>query len=103
MSGAVAIGVLVTAGLYLILQRGIVRMVIGFTLISHGINLLLVRSGGPARGIPIAPYRGMPADPTVQAFALTAIVVGLGTSVFLLAVALARARTHREDDVEGDE
>lgn len=100
MSGAIAIGILTAGGTYLLLQRGLVRMVLGFTLLSHGINLVLVRGRESARGVPIAEYVGSPADPTGQAFALTAIVVGLGTSVFILALALRRTQTQGESDVE---
>ncbi|MDQ4130858.1 MAG: sodium:proton antiporter, partial [Actinomycetota bacterium] len=100
-SGALAVGVLTASGVFLILQRGLVRMVIGVVLIQHAVNLLLVLAGGSTqRGSPIAPYEQPPADPLGQAFALTAIVIGLGTTIFLLAVALRYVRTHGEEDVE---
>lgn len=85
----------------MVLQRGVVHVAIGVVLIQHAINVLLVATG-PARhrSVPIAPFDPNPADPLGQALALTAIVISLGTTVFLLAVALRRARTTRDDDVE---
>lgn len=102
MSGALAVGLLVGSGVYLVLQRGLVRMMVGFILLSHGINVLLVRAGGLARGVPIAPFERTPADPTGQAFALTAIVVTFGTTIYLVAVALRRATAGEDDDPEDD-
>ena len=42
---ALSVGVLVAAGVYLILQRDMMRIVIGFGLISHGINLTVLATG----------------------------------------------------------
>ena len=42
---ALTIGVLIAAGVYLILQRDMMRIVLGFGLISHGINLTVLASG----------------------------------------------------------
>lgn len=103
MSAAVAIGALAAAGTYLLLQRGLVRVAIGLVLIQHAIGVLLVTArSGPGAAVPIAPYGGEPADPLAHAFLLTAIVIGLGTTVFLLALALRHTREHRDDDVEDD-
>lgn len=103
MTAAVIVGALTAAGVFLILQRGIVHVAIGFVLIQHAVNVLLVATGPAShRSVPIAPFDGEPADPLGQALALTAIVIGLGTTIFLLAVALRRARTTRDDDVEAE-
>lgn len=102
MTAALIVAGLTAAGVHLLLQRGIVQVAIGFVLIQHAVNVLLVATG-PAthRSVPIAPFDGEAADPLGQALALTAIVISFATTVFLLAVALRRARTTREDDVEG--
>lgn len=101
MTAALIIAALTAAGVFLVLQRGIVRMAIGFVLMQHAVNVLLVATGPAShRSVPIAPFDGPPADPLGHALALTAIVIGLATTVFLLAVALRRVRTAREDEVE---
>lgn len=101
-AAAVAIGGLAAAGTYLLLQRGLIRKVLGLLLLEHAINILLVTiRAGPRTAAPITPYGGPPADPLGHAFALTAIVIGLATTVFLVALALRHAREHMDDE-EGD-
>ena len=88
---AVLVGVLFATGVYLLLQRALTRILIGLTLITHGANLLLLVAGGRA-GDPafVAEDGSVPAgvaDPLPQAFALTAIVITFGVTVYLLAMA----------------
>ena len=96
MSAALATGVLAGAGIYLLVQRDLVRRVIGFLLLQHAVNLLLVTARAPGREVgPILPTRGA-ADPLGQAFVLTAIVIGFAATLVLLALALRRARLAEE-------
>lgn len=88
---AVTIAVLVTGGVYLMLQRSMVRIAFGVSLFSHAVNLFILAAGVPA-------YRGEPlhqrmdpataADPLPMAFVLTAIVITLAVTVFMLALAV---------------
>lgn len=105
MTGAFVVGILVAAGVYLVLQRGVVRVALGFILLGHAANVLLVLSGGAARrGVPFAGGGGeASADPLPQAFALTAIVIGFGVTAFLLALAFRGRDVIGGDDVEADE
>lgn len=99
MSGAVAVGVLAACGTYLVLQRGLVRTLIGFVLIEHALNVLLVLAGGAhRRQPPLTGVSGERADPLVQAFVLTAIVIGLGTTVLLISLSFRVSRA--EQDIE---
>lgn len=101
MSGAVVIGVLVAAGTFLVLQRGLVRIALGFVILSHAVNVLLILSGGVARrGAPLVDSPGRPADPLPQAFALTAIVISFGVTAFILALAFRGANVAEDDDTE---
>lgn len=101
MSGAVIVGVLAGAGTFLILQRGLVRITIGFVLIGHALNVLLLLAGGSARrGVPIEGMSAEPADPLPQAFVLTAIVIGLGITAFLLVLADRLRDLVGDDDPE---
>lgn len=104
MSGAVIVGLLVAGGTYLVLQRGIARAVLGFVLLGHAANILLVVSGGIVRrGVPIVGEPGPAADPLPQAFALTAIVIGFGMTAFLLALAFRMRDLSEDDDPEDPE
>ena len=91
------VGVLFSVAVYFLLSRNVQRVAFGFILLSNGVNLLVLTAGGlPAGAAPPLLGDADPAtmaDPLPQAFILTAIVIGLGTSAFLLALA---ARTHRE-------
>lgn len=102
MSGAAVVALLAAAGVYLVLQRGIVRLALGFVLLGHAANVLLVLSGGSQRRS--APLAGSsldaPADPLPQAFALTAIVIGFAMTAFFLALAYRAREVLGEDDVE---
>jgi multicomponent Na+:H+ antiporter subunit C len=100
VSGAVLVGILVAAGVYLAFQRGIVRIALGFVLLGHAVNVLLLLTGGTdRRGAAIAGAGGTPADPLPQAFALTAIVITFGITAFLLGLAF-RSGADGDDDTE---
>ncbi len=95
---SLVVGVLFAAGVYLMLAGNLQRVAIGFILLSNGVNLLVLTASGLPEGA-LPPLLndgggGTFADPLAQAFILTAIVIGLGTAAFLLAMA---ARTHREN------
>ena len=87
---AVTIAVLVAGGVYMILQRGMVRIVFGMGLVSHATNLLILATGiGAWRSEPFAESTPLSdaADPLPQAFVLTAIVITMATTAFMLTLA----------------
>lgn len=87
---AVTIAVLVAGGVYMILQRGMVRIVFGMGLVSHATNLLILTTGiGAWRSEPFAERTPLSdaADPLPQAFVLTAIVITMATTAFMLTLA----------------
>ena len=91
---AVTIAVLVAGGVYMILQRGMVRIVFGMGLVSHATNLLILTTGiGAWRSEPFAERTPLSdaADPLPQAFVLTAIVITMATAFMLTLAALGRS------------
>lgn len=97
MTLAIMIGVITAGGVYLLMQRGMVRVVFGLSLISHAVNLTLLSAGVTAwRAEPLVNVNGpgVSADPLPQAFVLTAIVITLAVTVFMLALAVVS----RDDD-----
>jgi multicomponent Na+:H+ antiporter subunit C len=100
----VVIGVLVAAGVYLLLERSLTRVLVGVVLIGNGANLLFLVASGAAGGAPIVgttPEAEM-SDPLPQAMVLTAIVITLGMTAFLLAMAYRSWQLHHHDEVQDD-
>lgn len=103
MSVAITVGLLTAAAVYLFMQRGMVRIVLGFVLASHAANLLFFAAGNPAfRGIPYigSGDTGQQADPLPQAFVLTAIVIAFSITMFMVTLAIT---TTGDDDTEAEE
>jgi multicomponent Na+:H+ antiporter subunit C len=102
MSLALSIGLLAAAGVYLVLSRGMIRIILGFVLLTHSVNLLIIAAGGVARRD--VPFIGgdisSAADPLPQAFVLTAIVIAFAITVVLATLA---ALGRGDDDTEGQE
>lgn len=100
----VAIGALFITGVYLLLERSLTRVLIGFILIGNGANLLYLVAGGRAGGPPIigqTPVEDM-SDPLPQAMVLTAIVITLALTAFILAMAYRSWQLHGHDEVQDD-
>ena len=99
-----AVGVLLACGTYLLLERGLVRILLGVVLVGNGVNLLLLSAGGAAGRPPI--LDGTPAtamsDPLPQVMVLTAIVITLGFVAFGLALAHRTWQLTGSDDVQDD-
>jgi multicomponent K+:H+ antiporter subunit C len=88
---AAAIGLLTACGIYLALRGSAFPIVVGLMLLSYAINLFIVSTGGLTVGRPPIVEAGAStyADPLPQALVLTAIVIGLATTVFTIVLALA--------------
>lgn len=99
-----AVGAFVTAGVYLLLERSLTRVLVGFILISNGVNILLLLSGGGAGGAPIVGVTAEEdmADPLAQFMILTAIVITFGLTAFILAMAYRSWQMHGHDEVQDD-
>ena len=102
---ALVVGLLFALGTFLLLRRDVVRVVWGIVLISQAANVYLVTMGGfgGIGDIPILGGHGAEGavtDPLVQALVLTAIVIGLGTTAFALALTYRVYQTHGTIDLE---
>ncbi|MEE9274556.1 MAG: Na+/H+ antiporter subunit C [bacterium] len=103
---SITIGALVTAGSFLIMQRRLLQLVFGLSLLGHATNLMIVASGWVGDGrSPVVPGPGRvdPAsfvDPLPQAMVLTAIVISFAVTAFLLVLVLSVYREFKTDDVD---
>lgn len=102
---ASAIGVLGACGIYLLLRARTFPVVLGLTLLSYAVNLLLFSSGGLRLNQPplIEPQANAYTDPLPQALVLTAIVIGFAMTAFVLVLALRTRHVLGTDHVDGAE
>ena len=100
---AAAIGLLVGAGVYLVLRARTFSVVLGLTLLSHGVNVFLFSLGRRAEGLaPIIEDDAVAyPDPLPQALVLTAIVISFGMTAFLVVLALRANINLGSDHVDG--
>jgi multicomponent Na+:H+ antiporter subunit C len=128
---ALTVSLLFGIGTFLILRRDMMKVIIGFGIVSHAINLYIVASGvfsegtlvpilehhqavhGLDQGLIVAdnlatgvigpittnPYTEF-VDPLVQALVLTAIVIGLATTAFILTLAYRIYEEYGTTDVQ---
>jgi multicomponent Na+:H+ antiporter subunit C len=104
-------GLLFALGVYLLLRRSLVQVLLGIMFLSHAANLVIFVSGGLRRDVapmigeggelPVGSY----ADPLPQALILTAIVISFGLLAFALALVMraqARLGTDDVDELQGE-
>ena len=102
---AILIGTLFATGIYCLLRRSIMKIIIGVMLLSQGANLLVFSVGGLTKSTPAfaEAQSGVPplahADPLPQALVLTAIVIGFGLVIFSIALLLRAYKAVGSDDI----
>jgi multicomponent Na+:H+ antiporter subunit C len=103
---SILIGVLYAAGVYLLLRRSIVKMILGIIFLGNATNLVIFVSGGLTKASPAFIEAGQTAasaeisDPLPQALILTAIVIGFGVTAFALALMYRFYKTTGTEDLD---
>ncbi|WP_353807771.1 sodium:proton antiporter [Agromyces sp. SYSU T00194] len=85
----VLVAVMFGAGIYVMLERSLTRVLIGFLLVGNAVNLLMYLMSGAPGLAPVLDDGVDPeaiSDPLPQVFMLTAIVINLGITAFMLAL-----------------
>jgi multicomponent Na+:H+ antiporter subunit C len=101
----VVMAVMFACGVFLLLERSMTRVLLGFLLVGNATNLLILIMGGVAGVAPIVEdgvETGEMSDPLPQALILTAIVITFGVSAFLMALIYRSWRLSKDDDVDDD-
>ena len=103
---ALLAGIFLTAAIYLLLSRSLIRMLLGLVLLGNGVNLVILVSGRLGRIVPpiapegaSAPMAGA-ANPLPQALILPAIVIGFAMFAFLLVLAYRAYQSLEADDTD---
>ncbi len=103
---AILVGSLFAGGVYLLMRRSIVKLIIGLVLLSHSVNLMIFIVGGLTRGEPPLVPEGLEqplttvADPLPQALILTAIVISFAVLAFALVLFHRVYQTMGTDDLD---
>jgi multicomponent Na+:H+ antiporter subunit C len=103
---AITVGVLYASGMYMMLRRSIVKLIIGLILLSHAANLFIFIISRTTRGVPPLIKEGETvltgefADPVPQALILTAIVISFGVQAFAIVLLKKVYQTTGTDDLD---
>jgi multicomponent Na+:H+ antiporter subunit C len=102
----VLIGGLTSVGVYLLLERGLTRMLLGLLLIGNAVNLLILLVGGPSGNPPVrgrvSDGQTTTADPLAQGMILTAIVISMGIAAFVLSLIYRTYRLTTDEEIAND-
>jgi len=113
---ALLIGLLLGVGTYLLLERNMIRIVLGTMLITYATNFMLLTSGrlktgrapllggsevqAATEGVGGVVVEGISyVDPVPQALILTSIVIGLATTAFAFVLAFRTVQEYGTDDL----
>ncbi|WP_041577717.1 sodium:proton antiporter [Bdellovibrio bacteriovorus] len=86
---SLSIAMLFSAGVWLILSRDWLTLILGLSVLGHAVNLLILKSGGSQGD-----------DHLSQALILTAIVIGLGMTAVLLVLASQGLKYSKSRDAD---
>jgi|SRR3954451_3478214 multicomponent Na+:H+ antiporter subunit C len=99
---SILVGLFFTIGTYLILSKNMLRIILGTSVISHGINLLIMTMGGLKTGSPplLSEKTLSFTDAIPQALILTAIVINFAVTALLLVLSYKIYKVYGTDDME---
>lgn len=101
---ASGIGVVTASGIYLLLRGRTFPVVLGLSLIGYAVNVFIFGMGRLMQdGSPILQDTSKITDPLPQALVLTAIVIGLATTAFVIQLALRSRYESGNDHVDARE
>lgn len=99
-------GLLFAAGIYLLLHRDFIKLIIGIVLLGNATALFVFVAGRVVRDAPpiITNTKGLPpetyADPLPQAIILTALVISFGIQAFALVLFKRVYDVHNVDQAD---
>lgn len=98
---ASAIGIMTTAGMYLVMRLRTFPVILGVSLLTYAVNVFLFASGRLTVGSAPILRDGVEvyADPLPQALVLTAIVISFGMTAVVVMIALGSYLGSDDDHV----
>ena len=103
---ATVIGTLYATGVFMVLRRSIVKLILGIGLLGNATNLLLFTIGDVSRAAPPIIDKGETAlvgeaaNPIPQALILTAIVIGMAMLAYAVVLTKQAYQVTESDDID---
>jgi multicomponent Na+:H+ antiporter subunit C len=98
---SLAVGILFAIGIFQMLRRNVIRSVIGLVIIANTVNLfLLFASAYQGQVAPYTTETGVRSDALPQALILTAIVISMGTTAFVLSLLYILSARYQTSDMD---
>ena len=99
---ASAIGVMTSAGIYLVLRLRTFPVILGISLLTYAVNVFLFTSGRVVVGAPpvLRDNVNTYTDPLPQALVLTAIVISFGMTAVVVMIGLGAFLGSDDDHVD---
>ena len=100
------VGILYSAGIFMMLRRSMVKLLLGLLLFGNGANILIFLTGGLTKGkAPLIDesqktFVDAYADPVPQALILTAIVISFALTSFAIILLKKVYETTGSDDLD---
>ena len=100
------VGILYSSGIFMMLRRSMVKLLLGLLLIGNGANILIFLMGGLTKGKPpiigedSKGFTDAYADPVPQALILTAIVISFALTAFAIILLKKVYVTTGSDDLD---
>ena len=98
---AFGIGILFASGIFQLLRRNIIRSAIGLVILMNAVNLFLLSTGAYVGNEPayISAVTGVHSDALPQALILTAIVISMGGTAFVLSMLYIISSRYKTSDL----
>ncbi len=100
------VGIFYSSGVFLMLRRSMVKLLLGLLLLGNGANILIFLTGGLTKGKPPIidgaekTFSDVYADPVPQALILTAIVISFALNSFAVILLKKVYETTGSDDLD---
>ncbi|HLV23882.1 MAG TPA: Na+/H+ antiporter subunit C [Moheibacter sp.] len=100
------VGIFYSAGIFLMLRRSMVKLLLGLLLLGNGANIVIFLTGGLTKGKPPIidqaekNFTDAYADPVPQALILTAIVISFALNSFAVILLKKVYETTGSDDLD---
>jgi len=102
---ALTVGTLFAIGIFQLMRRNVIRSLIGLIILANAVNLFLLSAGAYQGEAPAYTTRVETiSDPLPQALILTAIVISMGGTAFVLGmlyIISSRYKTADSDEING--